>query len=225
MKRTNDGGIQTIEDPEGLQKLYAKTNYVLREARKAVLEQYQVEDEIALLEKIKGGQLEEHPAYAHYLSARIMEQMRQHVRGDMLAQLGGGADAAQTSVHLLLKGQLEVQYADRLAEPVRLAPDALMLSFDNGLMMEVRYYSAEEYLFNWHWGEASLRIDTAPVHPECTTFPQHLHGADGMILADPVTVPGADCWTNFSNLLDVLLANPLLELPNASVSRDVAPIF
>lgn len=214
MMRTIDGDIQTLEDPEGLQKLYAKTNFVLREARKAALGQYQVEDETALLEKIKCGQLGEHPAYDHYLSALILEQTRQHVRDDMLAQLGGGTDASgvrtETSVHLMLKEQLESHYADRLAEPVRLAQDALLLSFDSGLLMEVRYYSADEYMFDWYWGEAGLRIDTAPVHPECATFPQHLHGEDGTILADPVTVPGTDCWTNFASLLDVLLANPLL---------------
>ncbi|OGB25029.1 MAG: hypothetical protein A3I66_02740 [Burkholderiales bacterium RIFCSPLOWO2_02_FULL_57_36] len=111
----------------------------------------------------------------------------------------------------MLKEQLEAHYANRLSEPVRLAQDALILSFDSGLQMEVRYYSSDEYLFNWSWGEAELGIDTAPTHPECPTFPHHLHDDEGSILGDPVTVPGTDCWTNFSRLLDVLLVNPLLK--------------
>jgi hypothetical protein len=78
-------------------------------------------------------------------------------------------------------------------------------------MMEVRYFSSEEYALNWCWGEAELRIDTAPTHPDCTTFPQHLHGEDGVVSADPVTRPGTECWVNFSRLLDLLLVNPLLE--------------
>lgn len=213
MELDTNSGMEMVEDPESMQKLYAKTNYVLREARKAMLKQLEVADEAALLEKIKNKQVDEHPAYDHYLSALILEQTRLHVRADMLAQLGGGAgeDGAVVSVHLILKEQLETHYAHRLSEPVRLAQDALMLSFDSGLLMEVRYFSTEEYMFSWSWGEAELRIDTAPTHPECQTFPHHLHGDDGTVRADSVTLPGTDCWTNFSRLLDVLLVNPLLE--------------
>lgn len=212
MDQDKSSEMEIYEDPENMQKLYAKTNYMLRESRKAVLAQYDATDEASLLEQIKSGQVSEHPAYGHYLSALIMEQTRLHVRGDLLAQLGGadGADAP-VSVHLMLKEQLEAHYAHRLSEPVRLAQDALILSFDSGLLMEVRYYSADEYLFSWSWGEAELGIDTAPTHPECPTFPHHLHGDEGVILADSVTLPGSDCWTNFSRLLDMLLINPLLK--------------
>jgi len=201
------------EDPESQQKLYAQTNFVLREVRKKLLKQYGVEDEAALLEKIKSRDLDEHPAYDHYLGALIVEQTRQHVRADMMARMGGSAGSADTtiSVHLMLKERIEDRYAQRLSEPVRMAQDALILVFDTGLLMEVRYYSAEEYMISWSWGEAEFRIDTAPTHPECPTFPHHLHGDEGIIGADSVTLPGTDCWTNFSRLLDILLVNPLLE--------------
>lgn len=200
------------EDPEGTQKLYAKTNYVLRESRKAMLARYEAADEAFLLEKIRRGEAQEHPAYDHYLGALIVEQTRQFVRADMLEQLGGKVpDDAAPSVHVELKDRLETNYADRLSEPVRLAQDALLLSFDTGLLMEVRYASADEYMLSWSWGDAELRIDTAPVHADCPTFPQHLHRDDGTVHADPVTQPGTDCWANLSRLLDVLLANPLLE--------------
>lgn len=202
------------EDPESLQKLYAKTNFALRESRKEVLKRYEVEDEAALLERIKGAQVDEHPAYDDYLGALIVEQTRQHVRADMLAQLGG-IDAAladaPASLHLMLKEQIESHYGDRFSEPLRLAQNALILSFDTGLLMEVRYFSSDEYVVSWSWGEAELRIDTAPIHRECPTFPNHLHRDDGAVHADPVTQPGTDCWANFSRLLDVLLVNPLLD--------------
>ena len=209
--------IETIEDPEGMQKLYAKTNYVLRESRKTVLKQYNAADEADLLEQIKDGKVDEHPAYEHYLSALILEQNRLHLRGEMIAQLGG-SEETPASVHLMLKEELETHYAARMAEPVRLAQDALILSFDTGLLMEVRYCSADEYMIGWSWGDAELHIDTAPVHPECPTFPHHLHGDDGTIRADSVTLPGTDCWTNFSRLLDALLVNPLLK-PAASATH------
>jgi hypothetical protein len=208
--------VQVHEDPEEIQKVYAKTNFVLREARKELLAKYEVEDEPALLEKIRSGQVEEHPGYDHYLSALILEQTRQHVRADLLAQMGREVDDLPASVHLMLKDRVEAHYADRLDGPVSMMQDALLLSFDNGMSMEVRYYSADEYQVVWIWGEAQLRIDTAPTHPQCPTFPHHLHGDDGGIHADSVTLPGSDCWTNFSRLLDVLLADPLLSAPPAS---------
>lgn len=201
------------DDPEIVQKLYATANYMLRESRKAVLRRHQVEDESVLLEKIRSGQEDCHPAYGNYLSARILEQTRSLVRAGMMAQLGCSTldDNVPPLLHQALRERLEAHYGDRLAAPVRLAQDALLLSFDTGLLMEVRYYSAEEYMLSWSWGDAELRIDTAPSHPECSTFPHHLHGDDGTVRADPVTLPGTDWWSNVSRLLDVLLVNPLLE--------------
>jgi hypothetical protein len=199
-------------DDEALQALYAKTTYGLRESRKALLQQYAVESESVLLGKITSGELETHPAYEHYLSALIVEQMRMQLRAEMAAQLGGTCDAVPLlSVHMILKQGLETHYGHQLSEPVRLAQDALLLSFHNGLMIEVHYFSSSEYAINWSWGDAMLRIDTAPVHPGCPTFPHHLHDHLDKVVADPVTQPGADCWSNFSRLLDALLENPLLE--------------
>lgn len=212
-------------EADALQSLYAKTLYTLRESRKAMLAQYAVESEAALLDKIRGGELPEHPAYEHYLSALIIEQTRMQVRAQVLQQLSGAetevraeADAdsdagsgAEISVHLMLKDNVDQHYADRLSEPVRLAQDALLLAFDSGLMIEARYFSRDEYSIAWSWGEAELRIDTAPLHADCTTFPQHLHDDAGMLRADLVTEAGTECWVNFSRLIDLLLLDPLLE--------------
>ncbi|GAB3550821.1 hypothetical protein GCM10027343_34390 [Noviherbaspirillum agri] len=213
MDQTLIDELEANEDPEGQQKLYAQINFVLRETRKEVLNRYGVDDEAALLEKIRSKAVEEHPAYNDYLGALIIEQTRQQVRGDMMARMGGTAGSADRteSVHLMLKEKIEEQYAQRLSEPVRMVQDALIVVFDSGLLMEVRYYSAEEYMISWSWGEAEFCIDTAPVHPECATFPHHLHGDEGTIVADSVTLPGTDCWTNFSRLLDILLVDPLLD--------------
>lgn len=205
-------------DPDSEQALYAKIAYTLRESRKAMLNRYEVSDEAALLAEIRNGKLAEHPAYDHYLGARILEQMRLHLRAEMLARFGG-VDAADTQpgVHLMLKEKLEMRYAHRLAEPVQMAQDALLLSFDNELTMEVRYFSAQEYGLHWRWGEAEMRIDTAPLHAERAS---HLHGEDGTILTDAVTFPGADPWSNLSRLLDRLLDNPLLDTPTYPDDRN-----
>jgi hypothetical protein len=201
-------------DEEALQALYAKTTYLLRESRKALLKQYAAENDVVLLEKIKSGEVSAHPAYEHYLSALIVEQMRLQLRAELTAQINdNGCDTIPSlSVHMLLKEKLAAYYADCLSEPVRLAQDALLLSFTSGLMMEVRYCNSNEYAINWSWGDAELRIDTAPVHAGCATFPHHLHDHEGRVVADPITQPGTDCWSNFSRLLDALLENPLLDL-------------
>lgn len=120
------------------------------------------------------------------------------------------------SLHIELKEQIEKQYAGRLSEPVRLAQDALLLAFDTGLVAEVRYANPEEYAIGWCWGEAEFRIDTAPLHPELATFPNHLHDCDGNLVADPLTTPGANPWHNVQKLLDALLEAPLLGLEVAA---------
>lgn len=200
-------------DSENLQNLYAQTSYRLRESRKEILKSYQVDTAADLLEKIQHGALPEHPAYEHYLSALILEQCRLQIRAELLAQLGSGDgdEAPAISQHLILRDQIESSYADRLTEPVRLAQDALLLSFDSGLTMEVRYFSTEEYSINWRWGEAELRIDTAPLHAKNGAYSHHLHRGEGLVLTDHITHPGRDSWLNFSGLLNALLKDPLLD--------------
>lgn len=54
--------------------------YELRENRNAVLKPYGAEDEAALLQKIQTGAVDEHPAYEHYLAARVLADTRETVR-------------------------------------------------------------------------------------------------------------------------------------------------
>ena len=198
---------------EALELLYATTLYTLRESRKHMLRQYAVDSEACLLEKIRSGELDEHPAYEHYLGALIIDQARTHVRAQAIRQLHGeaGDTLAETSVHLMLSDKIEEHYAHRLSEPIRVSQDALLLFFDSGLMVEVRYFSCDEYSIGWCWGDALCRIDTAPVHTGCATFPHHLHDDADLAADDPITEPGTPCWINFSALIDLLLLDPLLE--------------
>lgn len=205
--------LHDAQDTENLQNLYARTSYLLRESRKDILKSYQVDCEAALLEKIQCGALPPHPAYESYLSALILEQSRMQIRAEMLAQLstGNSDETPAISLHLVLKNHIESNYADRLTQPVQLAQDALLLYFDTGLMMELRYFSSEEYSINWHWGDAGLRIDTAPMHTENKQSSQHLHNAEALVLACNIMQAGRDCQLNFSGLLNILLTDPLLE--------------
>ena len=115
------------------------------------------------------------------------------------------------SLHLELRERIEEAYGDSLDGEVRLTQDALLVLFDGGLAVELRYLDPREYSLQWAWGDAELRIDTAPLHGGLPTYPNHLHDADGRLRADPVTVPGRDPWKNVQALLDRLQEDPLLE--------------
>lgn len=80
-------------DPADAQQLerLSRLMYELRENRAQILAAYNVADEVALLERIYDGSLPEHPAYEHYLSARILADTRESVRvmvGECLRESG-----------------------------------------------------------------------------------------------------------------------------------------
>jgi hypothetical protein len=61
--------------------------YELRENRNTVLSPYGAEDEAALLQRIQDGAVAEHPAYEHYLAARILADTRETVRAVVAERL------------------------------------------------------------------------------------------------------------------------------------------
>ncbi|WGG49984.1 hypothetical protein [Rugamonas sp. DEMB1] len=201
LDQTAPVALDEVMDEDALQTLFAKTSYQLRESRKSLLQRYEVDSEEALLERIVGGAIDTHPAYEHYLSARIIEQTRDQVRAELAAHIAAGAQAElpALSAHLNFKNQLESLYAARLAEPVRMAQDALLLSFDNGLLLEVRYFSRQEHSIIWCWGEAERRLDTAPGTPAGAAAAAVAATADG------------DPWQHFAAVLESLLADPLAD--------------
>lgn len=67
---------EQAEEIESLSQL----TYELRENRAAVLQSHGVADEPALLARIRAGEVDEHPAYEHYLAACILADTREAVR-------------------------------------------------------------------------------------------------------------------------------------------------
>lgn len=115
------------------------------------------------------------------------------------------------TLHIDLKVAIDRHFADRLAADTQLAQDAIVVRLNNGVTLELRYAGPDEYAFNWQWGDARLRIDTAPLHEELATFPNHLHDADDAVRADPITRTDRDAWDNTRRLLEALSADPLLQ--------------
>ncbi len=115
------------------------------------------------------------------------------------------------SLHWALKGLIDSHYAATLSGPSELKQDALVLGFESGLELELRYVAPAAYSFHWVWGEVALRIDTAPVHPDLATTPNHLHDSEGRLREDPLTRVDAQPWDNVQAVLDAIQDDPLLE--------------
>lgn len=118
-------------------------------------------------------------------------------------------------------------FGARLRSPARLTQDALIIELDNGVELTVRYASEEAYSLRWHVpadtaahatnatsATYELGIDTAPLHPALATHPNHLHLADGRVIADPLTRPDRAPLHNVSAVLEAILISPMLiDLP------------
>ncbi len=112
------------------------------------------------------------------------------------------------TLHAALADEIVRRFGERLDGAPRLGQDALTLQFQSGLVLQARFASADEYSIKWRFGDAERRIDTAPLHPELSTFPHHLHDSQGKIRPDPLTIPGRSPWDNLRAVLDVILENP-----------------
>jgi hypothetical protein len=70
------------EDVTTLDRL-ARLLIELRESRAVLLARHGADSEAALLEKIRRGDLPEHPAYDDYLGARVIHATREAIRADL----------------------------------------------------------------------------------------------------------------------------------------------
>lgn len=183
----------------------------LRESRQTLLARHAVASEDELLERLRAGAVAEHTAYEDYLGARIItstrEAIRLQLRDYMLQTNPVGVDQG---VHAPLSDEVITRYGERLRCAPQPSLDALILRFDTGLAVELRFAGADEYSICWQWQDTEWRIDTAPLHAQLASFPTHLHTADGGVRPDPLTVPGRPPWENLRAVLDALLENPCL---------------
>ncbi len=115
------------------------------------------------------------------------------------------------TLHAEFTDEIITRYGEQLADAPQQSYDAVTLTFANGLAVEIRFASADEYSFQWQSAEQAFRIDTSPLHPELATFPNHLHHSNGEMRADLFTTPGNPPWENVKAVLDAVLKNPLLE--------------
>lgn len=119
------------------------------------------------------------------------------------------------SLHVSLQAYVEREHAAQLSAPPRLSQDALTLFLVNGVILSVRYAATDAYSLRWRVGPEAdapeLGIDTALTHPQLATVPNHLHLADGQVVADPVSRVDAEPEANLSALIAIILDDPLMQ--------------
>jgi len=114
------------------------------------------------------------------------------------------------SLHIELAAAVEQAFGQRLARSAEQKQDALVVALDNGVTLTVRYAAPDAYSLRWSYGDAEAGIDTAPLHRELATFPNHLHDANGALRSDPVTGLDRTPADNVVRLVQALLDDPTL---------------
>lgn len=114
------------------------------------------------------------------------------------------------SLHIELAAAVEQTFGPRLARAPEQRQDAVVVALDNGITLTVRYAAPDAYSLRWSYGDAEAGIDTAPLHRELATFPNHLHDANGALRPDPVTAPDRTPIDNVTSLIEALLDDPTL---------------
>lgn len=125
-------------------------------------------------------------------------------------------------LHSALKDAIDREFAGGVVKSAALCRDALLVSLHNQVTIELRFADAREYSIGWRWGDAELRIDTAPLHGELATFPNHLHDSAARLRADPLTDPGRQPWDNVRAVIAALAIDPLLGNEAAAASGEGA---
>ena len=197
-----------------------RLTYELRENRRRILDGWQIADETALLAGVRDGTLPEHPAYEAWLGACILTEAHAHARAQLAARLAGKpaevtAPESGAVLHAALAEALGREFAGQLARPPSLHQDALVFALPNGPELTVRYLAADAYSLCWQHDGQDCGIDTAPLHRDLATFPNHLHDAAGTVRADPLSDPASTPAENVARVLRALLADPALAEPGA----------
>lgn len=116
------------------------------------------------------------------------------------------------SLHLELGAAIEAAFGNELDSPVEQKQDALIIHLKNGVTLDVRYAAPDAYSLRWVYGDAESAIDTAPLHRDLATFPNHFHDAAGRVNSDPITRPDVPPQENLQKLVRALLDDPLLRV-------------
>ncbi|HRP75721.1 MAG TPA: DUF6516 family protein [Rhodocyclaceae bacterium] len=116
------------------------------------------------------------------------------------------------SLHLELAAMINDGFSSELQGPVECTQDAMIIRLANGVTLTVHYAAPDAYSMRWVHDGRIAGIDTAPLHRELQTFPNHLHRSNGKIAPDSVTNPDARPEDNMRGLIERLIRNPAFDM-------------
>jgi hypothetical protein len=114
------------------------------------------------------------------------------------------------SINLELATMVDETLAELLTGPVERTQDALIVHLNNGVSITVHYAESEAYSMRWTANGQQAGIDTAPLHRDLPTFPNHMHDSAGQLRPDPITSPSRPPAENLRRLITALIDNPTL---------------
>jgi len=82
------------------------------------------------------------------------------------------------SIHEKLVDLLSDELASYIDGEPQFLYDGIQTKLKTGANLQIIYPAADEYVFSWEKDGATSRIDTAPLHKELSTFPNHFHHGD-----------------------------------------------
>lgn len=95
------------------------------------------------------------------------------------------------------------EFAEILKQEPTIGETTLRLYLVDNSFMEIRYPREDKYSFHWQKGRTSVRINTAPHHPEIHSSPRHLHENE-KVIAEEVTdlkLPAEENFRRFLNFV------------------------
>ena len=101
-----------------------------------------------------------------------------------------------------LAGGINSKFGNVLKSPAEVKSDGLLLQFNDGSRLELHYPYKKEYSFNFLRGEKVFIIDTAPIHNELETYPNHIHDFEGKLIKDKITDINNEPIKNIENFLN-----------------------
>ena len=100
-----------------------------------------------------------------------------------------------------LANNINSMFGNVLKSSAEVKSDGLLLLFKDGSRLELHYPDKKEYSFNFLRNDKLFIIDTAPVHDELETFPNHIHNFDGKLIKDEITSISNEPAKNIENFL------------------------
>jgi len=95
---------------------------------------------------------------------------------------------------------ITTEFPTLIAEPPDVSPTRLRVRLVDSTLLEIRYPREDEFSFHWQQADEPTRLNTAPHHPDLSTFPRHLH-IGGRVEEDHITSSEASPEDNLRSVL------------------------